>query len=164
MNSRTGILQAMPPGLSQTHWPGLGAPPPSTLPPRTQVNGGDQYWQYQPPRQPLGGVYYPQPPRRRSTAWLWWLLAATSMMGVIFWAVVVLVALTSGPSEPAVDQASYSQGYRAGTSGYAAASVSQGGNAKYACEVAYSWDDYGSSVKNDYISYLQGCESALDGK
>ena len=46
------------------------------------MNGNNQYWQYQPPRQPPGGVYYPQPSRRRSTARLWWFLGAAFVVTV----------------------------------------------------------------------------------
>lgn len=78
------------------------------------MNGSNPYWQYQPPRQPPGGVYYPQPPRERSTVRLWWFLGAPFAV-TIATVVVILVSMgNSGPSAPPApprDQASYQDGY-----------------------------------------------------
>jgi hypothetical protein len=81
------------------------------------MNGSNPYWQYQPPRQPPGGVYYPQPPRGRSTVRLWWFLGAPFAVTIAIVAVILVSMGNSGPSAPPPpprDQASYQDGYNEG--------------------------------------------------
>jgi hypothetical protein len=74
-------------------------PPASTdCPQGAQVSGDNQYWQYQPPGQPLGPV-----PRRRGVGFEWFVIIAglITLATVIF----IVVGLFTGHS------ASYNMGY-----------------------------------------------------
>jgi hypothetical protein len=65
------------------------------------VNGGNQYWQY-------------QPPPRRSTARLWWFLGAAFTLPIAIVAVMLISRGNSGPPAsppPPRDRASYNMGY-----------------------------------------------------
>jgi hypothetical protein len=95
------------------------------------MNGNNQSWQYQPPGQPPGGVYYPQPPRGRSTATLWWFLAAAFAVTIFITLAVVIHSVGTGPAAPTappVDQASYQAGYKMGQWWMTEWTPSDGGN------------------------------------
>jgi hypothetical protein len=68
------------------------------------MNGSNQYWPYQPPGQPPGGVGGMPPAQsspRRSTAWLWSFLAATFLVAVCITIAFAIHGLsTSATSQP----------------------------------------------------------------